>query len=481
MYRTIADLIPNDRDYPARARLLDIRARILNGTFYDHLPYAFHQEQNGLGEYIPLRERRPSVKYNLCRLAVDDAVALLFGEGHFPDIECASESTREALADLVREISLNATLIDAAMRGSVGSIALRLRVLKGRVFIDVMDTPYLTPVWDPEAPDTLLSVVEQYKCTGQALRDAGYTIPDDELRADWWYRRDWTAQQELYYQPWKVRDPQPAIRKDKKRTLTHGLGFVPIVWVRNLPGGDAIDGACTFDAAIDLQIEIDYQLSQLGRGLKYSQDPTLMIKEPAMGERRQTGGAANALVVSEQGDAKLLEINGTASNAVLEYVRTLREYALEVLHGNRSAADKLSAAQSGRAMELMNQALIWLADRLRISYGEGALKQLMGMIVRASQKYPLMVNGKRIGALDTGPITLRWPAWYSPTATDRAAIANTLKTHTDAGHMSTETAVKTIAADYDIEDVPAELARIAAEQQARQAALQPSTTEIINA
>ena len=31
------------------------------------------------------------------------------------------------------------------------------------------------------------------------------------------------------------------------------------------------------------------------------------------------------------------------------------------------------AAQSGRALELMNQGLIWLADNLRVSYGEGAL------------------------------------------------------------------------------------------------------------
>ena len=66
---------------------------------------------------------------------------------------------------------------------------------------------------------------------------------------------------------------------DEARTVHHGLGFVPLVWVRNLPGpsatGDANDGACTFRAAIETQIEIDYQLSQAGRGLKYSSDPTL--------------------------------------------------------------------------------------------------------------------------------------------------------------------------------------------------------------
>ena len=71
-------------------------------------------------------------------------------------------------------------------------------------------------------------------------------------------------------------------------------------------------------------------------------------------------------MVSEKGDARLLEIGGTASAAVIEYVRTLRELALESVHGNRANADRLTAAQSGRALELMNQGLIWLADNLRI-------------------------------------------------------------------------------------------------------------------
>ena len=71
---------------------------------------------------------------------------------------------------------------------------------------------------------------------------------------------------------------------------------------------DPSDGACTFRAAIETQIEIDYQLSQAGRGLKYSSDPTLLIKEPATTDSEIVKGAGNALVVSEKGDAKLLEI-----------------------------------------------------------------------------------------------------------------------------------------------------------------------------
>ena len=160
-------------------------------------------------------------------------------------------------------------------------------------------------------------------------------------------------------------------------------------------GGEGVDGACTFRSAIETMIEIDYQLSQAGRGLKYSSDPTLLIKEPVGQEGDIVRGGGNALIVSEKGDAKLLEIGGTAASAVIEYVRVLREFALESVHGNRASPEKLSGAQSGRALEMMNQGLIWLADNLRVSYGD-ALLRLAGMVVRASAVFPLRVMGAAV-------------------------------------------------------------------------------------
>ena len=326
-----------------------------------------------------------------------------------------------------------------------------------------MDTLYLTPVWDAEAPDTLIRVTEKYKVSGQTLTANGYDVPDPI--SDYWFMRCWDTQRETWFVPYPVGEViEPVI--DLSRSVHHGLGFVPLVWIRNLPGpsasGDPNDGACTFRAAIETQIEIDYQLSQAGRGLKYSSDPTLLIKEPVSNDSEIVKGAGNALVVSEKGDAKLLEIGGTASAAVIDYVRVLREMALESVHGNRASADRLTAAQSGRALELLNQGLIWLADNLRISYGEGALVQLAGMILRATQLYSLNVMGTHISGLDpTARLSLKWPRWYAPTADDRQKDAQTLSTLTAAGLISHESAVKSIADTYDIEDIThAELDRI---------------------
>jgi hypothetical protein len=468
MFETICNLIPSDPNYPSRARTLDILKRVLDGKLYDALPYQFHEERGAAGEYIPLRNRRPSVRYALCRIVVEDSVSLLFSEGHFPTIDCADRSIRAALADIAKETRLNLTMTEAAMRGAIGSVAIVMRVLRGRIFFDVIDTTFLTPNWDPQEPDTLLRVTEKYRVPGGILASSGYEIPDNAI--DYWFTRSWDAERETWFLPLPVGSSFEA-DIDDVRSVQHNLGFVPVVWIRNLPGpsstGDPAEGACTFRAAIETQIEIDYQLSQAGRGLKYSSDPTLLIKEPATTDNEIIKGAGNALVVSEKGDARLLEIGGTASAAVIEYVRTLRELALESVHGNRANADRLTAAQSGRALELMNQGLVWLADNLRVSYGEGALLSLARMVLRASQVFRLRVIGRELPAMDPETrLSLNWPRWYPATADDRQKDAQTLSTLANAGQISRESAVKAIADTFDIEDVPAELTRIAADRTA---------------
>jgi hypothetical protein len=183
------------------------------------------------------------------------------------------------------------------------------------------------------------------------------------------------------------------------------------------------------------------------------------------------------LEMAPESDAKLLEINGTAAQAVLEHVKALRVLVLEQLHGNRTDSDRLSAASSGRAMELMNQSLVWLADRMRITYGDGAFLALLRMVCRASR---VIDGGLLIGSgddedltayagLDPAGLSLRWPSWYAPTHIDKQAVTTALVEARQGGILSRETAIAALAPVYDVPDVQAEQALILADEAAADA------------
>lgn len=479
-FRALQSKVPRDKDYPERTFEIQWLNRVLDGTLYDNLKYAFSEEKAGSGEYVKLGERRPCARTRICRTVVNDSVAMLFDDDHFPAIDCKDETTRERVTALIKEFGLRGVMIEAATFGSVGSIAIQMRVLKQRVFLDVLKTAYLTPRWQANAPDTLESVTERYKVRGHELKAQGYTIADKDVNTEFWFQRIWTDAAEEWYLPIPAKpETEAAPQLDTQRTVQHSLGFVPIVWIKNLLGGNGIDGEPTFPLeAIDMQIECDYLLSQGGRGLKYQSDPTLVIKEAPFGDGKLGGGqgivkgAANALVVGVEGDAKLLEITGDSAKSVMEWVRGLRELALEGAGGNRTNADKISAAQSGRAMELMHQALINLASKLRISYGDKGLQPLIEMIVAVSAKIKLQTKrGDEIGNLtQKEPIALRWSRWFAPTYADMQTEAITLNALRSGNLLSQETAVESLAHTYDITDVEEELAQIEKDKAADQAA-----------
>ena len=104
--------------------------RLLDGTFYSILPHRFDEERKLNGEYVPLRDRQPSVHVgtNLIRTVVEDSVFMLFGAKNFPDVDTQNTSARTVIADLIKETNLVQTMRDAAFRGSVGSVAIRLHL-----------------------------------------------------------------------------------------------------------------------------------------------------------------------------------------------------------------------------------------------------------------------------------------------------------------------------------------------------------------
>ncbi|PWC54665.1 hypothetical protein TSA6c_00005, partial [Azospirillum sp. TSA6c] len=202
MLKTLQQAMATDRDYPARTARVQWLESVLNGSLYDCLPHEFHEEQELDGAYVPLSKRRPSVRYNLCRIIVNDSVSMLFSEGHFPTPKADDEGTAEALGKVIADSKLNEVMVDAATRGAVGAAAILMRVLNNRVFFCALPTAYLMPSWRKDAPDVLESVTEQYKVRGDVLAAQGYSIPDADKNSMYWFRRVWDSAAETWYVPW---------------------------------------------------------------------------------------------------------------------------------------------------------------------------------------------------------------------------------------------------------------------------------------
>jgi hypothetical protein len=313
----------------------------------------------------------------------------------------------------------------------------------------------------------------------------------------YWFRRVWDRTDESYFVPirqdhlsgklWISEDKQLDISDvhnestwtiDKERSVTHDLGFVPIIWIQNLPGGDNnIDGQCTFSEGIDNMICKDYLLSQGDRGLKYSAEPVLTIQSDEImdagdGSSGTLGGTAsppqvnksrsNVLLLPQDAQAKLLEITGNGLTTLMDFAKMERESSLEVMHGNRMETQKLSVAQSGKAMEMMNQALVWLADKLRVTYGEGALRKLLRLILKLVSKYDIYLEDELLSKdFDKNTsIELVWGNWFPYTPDDLQKESVALVNLVNNGLLSRETAVKSIESNYNIDDTAEEIKRI---------------------
>lgn len=435
MFKKISATIqyPDWVRYLPRYRTLDILDRLLDGTFYDHLSHAFYDETKAGGTQPTLLvERRPSAQYHLPRMVSRWSARKLFAGRHVPRVRTKDgKGSKKVEKYLARHHFWNA-MLEAAYYGSVGSVAATFRISEsGALGVKIWRAKYCDPIFDDA--DELTSLRVRYLTSGGAMAAMGAADMDPTMQ--YWFIRDFVPGQEITYHPIKENDWDPVRGfKEKGRKLEPwpekvfetGLDFVPGHWFKNLNGGKDPDGCCTWEDAIPNSIELDYTLSQIGRGTRYNAAPQPVIKGEILnaGEDGSVARGASTYIhlaadQKEEGgdtrsgsDAKLLEMSGSGLEASLKLIDRLRNMALEQIAASRKDPEKLKGPQSGRAMEFMDEDSDDLIMELRSSYGDGALC-LVRKIVEAS---------KRFNGLDPAQINLQWPRIFQPTPNDLSLL-----------------------------------------------------------
>lgn len=456
-----------DKDWSYREKKLHILKKFLNGSIYDNLA-PFHTEFSGSGEgegqYIPLCKRRPSVIYNMNKIIVDESVTMLFGLDHFPVVRCgdSNEKTTNFLQYVTRKSKLKRVMLEAAKSGSIGSVCIVIKVLNKNFYFEVIETKNLKPVFSALEPEKLIELTEKRKIDGSTLVSYGYSINPDELNEFFYVVRKWDLENETYYQPYlcsKEKEEDFTPIEDSEKSENHALGFVPAIWIKNLPSSQNIDGSCTFEAILDIGIEIDYQESQLGRLFKYNSDPTLVIKNTQGLEGEKIIKSRTVLSLDEKGDAYYAEMSGKSCAEVMKYIDKLRQYALEVTRGNRTSPDKLTMAQSGKAIQMLNSALIGLVNEMRITYGDDGLLPIYQMIldICKTNKYEIDYGDSNLDMNCENNLVLDWPDWYPKSAQEELQEQQALSGYIKTGVLSKKTALNVIADEYNILDPEDEL------------------------
>lgn len=429
--------------------------RLLSGTFYSHLPYAFYDEvegTRGMERMVPMANRRPSTQYRIPTMVARMTARKLFAGRHVPRVKHPDTASQKFARRVCRRAKLYQMMMDIAVAGSVGSVAATFVVYgKGdnqRVKICYYNAKFCEPSFDTKGE--LSRLVVQYVTDRNALiaLGDGHGISEQDPNQSFWFRREWTTDQEITYQPvphsdwnpvdgWSAAADQTSWTEWEEQTTSHGLGFVPGHWFKNLAGGTGIDGCSTWGPAIPNSIDIDYTLSQIGRGVRYNAAPQLVVIGETLAVGAAAGGGNDADITRDpmtyirlpagfknedgdeygRGDAKLLEMTGTGIEAGLKYVDKVRKDALEQITAARKDPEQMKGPMSGRAMEYLDDDWHDLVMELRTAYGEeGMLCLLRKMVAACAREAGTNIDYKVDGLM------LRWPRLFQPTPTDLAQI-----------------------------------------------------------
>lgn len=217
------------------------------------------------GAQWPLKFRRPTAPYSLCKVIVDRFTGLLFSERRHPQLRDPGDLLTE---DYVRALAESARLWPAMIQartfgGACGSVAVGFQLVEGRPVVEPHDPRWIFPQFDDRAALKLKSIEKRY------------IYPEDRfdpelgkwVEVNFWYRRIIDADRDILWDPVFVGEgDEPDWERLPAKVVEHGLGFCPVVWVQNMPVADDVDGDPDCHCIYDTIESIDALIAQANRG-----------------------------------------------------------------------------------------------------------------------------------------------------------------------------------------------------------------------
>jgi hypothetical protein len=318
----------------------------------------------------------------------------------------------------------------------------------------------------------------------------------DPVTGNWMlYREEWTAEEEVHYQPiaaqivptW-ISTPQGNVAGlpyftalgdnalpdnsgawGEPQRKPNPFGIIPITPIKNLDADDCdgIGDLWGLFRAVD-RVNLIYAL--MDRSNQFDSQPNLIFLDVDVDQQEADKPLAAGQPASfkSDGDAQgerkgqiiMAEASGKLRSAMMEHAKDLRSQILAAC--SSVEVDQAEFTNKGNLTQAvlaqLYGPLIEITDEKRKTYGEdGICKFLESVCVgltNAGLRLPEF-KGVKVDDHDTYDVTLKWAPYFALTEEEKQTVVKRLTDEVDAGVMTTERVAEHVAQLEGIEDVAA--------------------------
>lgn len=419
---------------------------------------------------VPRDLRRPVAPLGIVRNIVSRFTGLLFSNRKQPRVLVPDdERTEDYLGALLKQGQFWAAMTQARnYGGATGSACVGFKITDGRCMFEALDPRWTEPEFAERGSNEIEKLTIQYTYPKEEKQ------PNGRYKKIWyWYRRVVDRESDTLWKPIKCRQNEPRWDYMQRKTVPHGLGFVPYEWIQNLRSDDEIDGDSDCHGAYKMLEAVDQLVAEVWYGTVSNCDPTLTISS---GTQDNPGsvkkGSDNALFMGADSSAAYLELAGSGPQTGLTVLEKLEDriYRLcqcvpdQVLfqnNGEKTAMEieRIFSSMVERADSLREQygpAIIRICERVlaavRIVEGIREVESEDGQIRRI--RYRVYVSPRVVQQPDGDQVTiprvvgngkvcdLLWPQYFKPSLTDIETAQRIATTGKDSEVFTKESAVK---------------------------------------
>lgn len=430
---------------------------------YDHLlPW---DSGNCGDDYVKIRKRKPRIIVPFAKTLASRIAAKMVSEENFAEIKVEDDPNSQEFYKAISEtLQLPALLAEPVRQMlGIGACLLRFYLVEGTVKLEHYSANYCYPQFNEDGTLRFVRVQYVYYSEGE------YDEKGQPLRR--WFRLDLGEYSETSYDN-PVYDPMAETEPEfePSEVIEHNLGFVQAVWFRNKDQQHSPDGFGLHEEIMPYIDELSYSMSQSSQAVSYNQDPQLVVKGmDTDAVETLIKSASKAWDLGREGEAAFVESSMTGVTIAQEFRKDVKQYAQDASRIVFLDPEKMAThAQSGKAMEVLHGPMVELVNEMR-PFVEKAIKELyikVGVMLivfnSLGAEIPIEIPKGFVPSMD---ITFAWPPVFPMTMQDLQQKASLAIQLANANLFSRETMTRWLAKDMKVEDIEAELAKIAKQPQ----------------